>query len=1067
MGWVSILHLVKLCSYMRNRPTCVLCTLLALLLSSFSLLAQNRNVSGVVSDQHNAPLAGATVSTREKGKKNTTTTDANGAFQLSVPANATALIISYVGATTKEVPIGNQSNLIISLEVKDVKLSEVVLIGYGTARRADISSAISSVKSKDLKDLPVAGIDQALQGKVAGVTVMNNSGQPGGGVSVRIRGITTINSNDPLIVIDGVIFTSNTKSSAGYAGLGGSDGQTGNSFLATLNPNDIESIDILKDASAQAIYGSQAANGVILITTKKGKAGEGKISYDVYVGQQEVTRKLDLMNLREFAQYQNEVAPLLGLQPTPEFADPSKLGEGTDWQDAMFRRGNMQSHQLSFSGGKDKTTYYISANYFKQTGILVGSDFKRYSTRFSLDHQLKSWIKVGVSANASRSIQNVTLADAAEGTIWWGAVQNPLIPVKNLDGSWGGGQTIGGFQYSQDNPIARSHFRGNESISSQIFGNLYADVEILKGLSVKNEFAYSLSLFNNQAFQKSGYIGNTSLRSQLYDYRGNGYYWAFRNYINYNKGFGKHSITGTLGHEAQYNYWESLGGKKVDLQNNILDINAGSSDRTTWELTGGKSVGTIESYFARGTYSYDNRYSLNLSIRRDASSKFYGENKWGSFPGASVAWTVTNEAFAEKIKKVVNYLKVRLAYGSVGNQNLPSGSPTPPYTSVVSFWPGPVGFGNSSYLYGIANPDLTWETVVTRNAGIDVSFLNGRIDLTVDIYKKTTSDMLIIGTGPRLIGVGDAWDDLKGPVINVGEMSNRGVDISLNTNNVKSKHFTWKTNVIFSKFKNKLDKLAASTAALTGRLYYDNYTVSFTQPGYAVGSFFGLVTDGLYRTQEDLNNSLPQFGYTVDPTHTWLGDIRFKDISGPDGKPDGVIDASDITFIGSPLPKFTYGITNSFTYKNFDFSVFLQGSHGAKIFNFLRWQLEKMDNAFYNQLRSVQNRYTSTNTGGDLPRFTNTNVNNVYMSDRYVEDGSYLRIQNVSLGYRVPAKWVSKAKITNMRLYVTIQNLHTFTKYSGYDPEIGAFNNNIRLMNVDAGHYPNPRTFTIGANIEL
>ncbi|MBC7946771.1 MAG: TonB-dependent receptor [Chitinophagaceae bacterium] len=1050
----------------KNRSLRAIAIIIALFTATSAVFAQNRTISGVISDQNGAPLAFANVSPKGDNK-NVVSTNSNGAFRLSVPQSVSTLVVSYVGAKSIEISLSGSTNVVGTLEVTDTKLSEVVVIGYGTARRADVSSAISSVKAKDLKDLPVAGIDQALQGKVAGVTVTSNSGQPGGGVSVRIRGITTINANDPLIVVDGVIFTSNTKSSAGYAGLGGSDGQTGNSFLATLNPNDIESIDILKDASAQAIYGSQAANGVILITTKKGKAGEGKISYDTYYGQQQVFKKLDVMNLREFAQYQNEVAPLLGLTPSAEFQNPSILGEGTDWQGAMFRNGNIQSHQLSFSGGKDKTNYYLSANYFNQSGILIGSDFKRYSTRFSLDHQLKNWLKVGVSANASRSIQNVTLADAAEGTIWWGTVQSPLVPVKNLDGTWGGGQNIGGFQYGQDNPIARSFYRGNKSTSTQVFGNLYGDIEILKGLSFRNEFAYSLSLYNNVAHQLSGNIGNTSLRSQLFEYRGNGYYYAFRSYLNYNKYFGKHAITGTLGHEAQFNYWESINGKKVDLQNNILDLNAGSSDRTTWELGGGKNDGTIESYFARGTYAYDNKYSLSLSVRGDASSRFLGDNKWGYFPGASFAWTVSNENFAQGIKSVANYIKLRLAYGSVGNQNLPSGSPNPPYTSVISFWPGPVGFGNSSYLYGAANPDLTWESVVTKNGGLDVSFLNGRIDLTVDVYKKTTTKMLIIGTGPRLIGVGDQWDDLKGPVINVGQMSNTGIDLSISSNNVTTKDFTWKTNVIFSKFKNKLDQLAGSTAALTGKLYYDNYTVSFTQPGYPVGSFFGLVTDGLFRTQADLNNSLPQFGYSVDPTHTWLGDIRFRDVSGPDGKPDNKIDASDITFIGSPLPKFTYGLTNSFNYKNFDASIFLQGSYGAKIFNFLRWQLEKMDNAFYNQLRSVQDRYTDANTGGSLPRFTNTNVNNVYMSDRYVEDGSYLRIQNITVGYRLPVALMRKARITNARLYVSVQNVHTFTDYSGYDPEIGAFNNNIRLMNVDAGHYPNPRTFTIGVNVEL
>jgi TonB-linked SusC/RagA family outer membrane protein len=1035
--------------------------IIAIVISTSASYAQNRTISGVISDQNGAPLANATVSV--KGTKTIVTTDVNGTFRVTVPPSATKLVVSYVGAKAKEISIDDKSNVIVSLDVTDTRLSEVVVIGYGSAKRADVSTAISSVKTKDLKDIPVAGIDAALQGKVAGVTVMSNSGQPGGGVALRVRGISSINSNDPLIVIDGVVMTSNTRNSSGYAGLGGANGQTGNSVLATINPNDIESVDVLKDASAQAIYGSQAANGVILITTKKGKVGEGKLNFDMYYGQQEVYRTLDVMNLREYAQYQNEVAPSLGITPNPEFYDPSILGEGTDWQDAMFRNGQMQNYQLSFSGGKDKTTYYISGGYFSQDGILVGSDFKRYTTRFSLDHQLKNWLKVGMSGNASRSIQNITLADQAEGTIWWGATQSPLIPVTNLDGSWGGGKSEGGFAYDKlDNPIARANLRGNESISTNVFGSIYADIEFMKGFSLRNEFAYSLNQYNNTAFQRSGNIGNTSLRSQLFDYRGNGYYWAFRTYLNYNKNFGRHSVSGTLGHEAQYNYWEQMSGKKLDLVNNILDLNAGGATRTDWELGGGKNESTIESFFGRGIYTYDNRYSVNLTLRADASSHYFGENKWGYFPGASVGWTASNEKFFDGIKQTVNYLKLRIGYGAVGNDKLPSGSPNPPYTSVVSLWPGPVGFGTSTRLEGIPNPDLKWESMETTNIGFDATLFKGVVDLSVDFYKKTTTDMMIIGSAGNLLGVGPNWDDLKGPVMNIGSMSNTGVDITLNTTNIKNKDFTWKTNFIFTQFKNKLEDLAANTAALDGKVYYDRYVLTHTTPGQAVGSFFGLVTDGLFRTQQELANSYPQFGLAVNQTETWLGDIRFKDING-----DKIIDDKDITFIGSPLPKFTLGLTNNFQYKNFDASIFLNASYGAKIFNFLRWQLEKMDNAYYNQLRTVMDRYTSTNTGGKLPRFNNTNVNNVYPSDRYIEDGSYLRIQNVSVGYRLPSKWLNKIKATNARLYVSVQNLYTFTDYSGYDPEIGAFNNDIRLMNVDAGHYPVPRTVTIGVNIEL
>lgn len=1058
---------VKIYCYMRTkRFSWAIAYILAFVLGTTPLLAQNKVVTGVVTDQAGVALSGATVAA--KGAKIATVTESNGSFKLSVPPSVQALVITYVGAKPQEFSIADKSTLVAVLEVTDKNLGEVVVIGYGTAKRANVTSAISSVKTKDLRDIPATGIDQAMQGKVAGVTITNNSGQPGGGVSVRVRGITSINSNDPLIVVDGVIFNTNTKSSTGYAGLGGSDGQTGNSFLATLNPNDIESIDILKDASAQAIYGSQAANGVMLITTKKGKAGEGKVNYDFYVGWQEVYRKLDLMNLQEFAKYQNETVPLIGGTPSDELADPSILGPGTDWQDAIFRNGFMQSHQLSFSGGKDKTNYYLSAGYFDQTGILIGSDFRRFSTRFNLDHQIKNFLKVGVSSNLNRSIQNVTLADAAESTIWWGAVQSPLVPVKNVDGTWGGGgQSIGGSTYNADNPVARSQYRGNQTTANSLFGHLYATVLFNKDFSLQNEFSYSISQSNNLAWQEEASWGNSSQRSQMFDYRGNGYYWALRNYLNYNKYVGKHGISATAGHEAQYNYWEGIQGKKVDLANEIRDLNAGSSDRTTWELGGGKSDGSLESWFARANYTYDNRYSLNVSIRRDASSKFQGDNKWGNFPGASLAWTVSNEAFAKDWAPTVSNMKLRVGYGEVGNQNMPGGAPNPPYTSVVSFWPGPVGFGTSNYLYGIANPDLTWETVTTANVGLDATLFKGFMDLSVDVYKKTTKDMLIIGTGPRLVGVGDQWDDLKGPVINVGQMTNTGVDVTINTNNITNKNFTWKSNLIFTQYKNKLDNLAASTAALTGKVYYDNYTLTYTQPGYAVGSFFGLKTDGLFRSQGDLQNSLPQFGYSVDQTHTWLGDVRFKDLSGTDGKPDGVVDEKDATFLGSPLPKFTLGFTNSFTYKGFDASVFLYASYGAKIYNFLRWQLESLDNPYFNQTKAVLDRYTDANTAGSLPRFTNTNVNNKYVSDRYIEDGSFLRIQNLSFGYRVPAKILSRAKISSLRVYTSIQNLWVFTDYSGYDPEIGAFNNSIRLQNVDAGHYPSPRTFTLGMNVEF
>ncbi len=1046
------------------RKTFLIC--LAAVMSTTVLFSQQRTVTGKVVDDTNAALPGASVVV--KGTTIGTASDLNGNFTLQVPSDATTLVITFVGMDTKEVPI-TAGPMTITMTMSAEEVDAVVVIGYGTIRRSEVTSAIASVKTEEIKDLVVTGIDQALQGKVAGLQVMNNSGQPGGGVSVRVRGITSINSNDPLIVVDGVPFTDNNVENTGYDGLGGSDGQTQNSFLATLNPNDIESIDVLKDASAQAIYGSQAANGVILITTKKGKAGDGKITYDFSYGIQQVGRTLDVMNLREFAEYQNSIIAELGTgyTPTEEFADPSLLGEGTNWQDAIFRQGFTMDHQLGISGGKDNTNYYFSAGYLDQEGILIGSDFKRYSTRFNLDSQVKKWLRAGVSSNITRSIQNVTLADAAESTIWWSTLQNPLIPVKNLDGTWAGNYTVGGYTYTADNPVATSSSRGNRSTNSQVFGNIYADIIFFEGLSLRNEFSYQIGLQNNIAFQYEANIGTRSLQAQLYDNRSNSYYYAVRNYLNYNKTFGKHKVSFTGGHEAQYSYWESMGGKKVDLQNNILDMNAGGTDKLTWDLTGGKGDWAMESYFVRGNYTFDERYSLSLSYRGDGSANFGPNNKWGFFPGASIGWTVTNEKFAANWVNVMNYMKIRLGAGAVGNQNLPGGAPNPPYTSNVNFWPGPVGFGqvgtaSTNFIAGIANPDLGWESVITYNGGVDLGFLNGKIDLTVDLYKKITSNMLLFSTGPALLGIGDAWNDLKAPIGNVGQMTNTGIDISLVTRNISKPNFSWNTSVIFSHYKNVLDRLINESSSIDGKLYYDNYLITHTVPGYAVGTFWGLKTDGLFRTEAELAASYPQFGSAVAPNETWLGDVRFEDMNG-----DQVIDSKDLTFIGSPIPDFTFGFTNNFRYRDLDLSIFLQGSYGAEIFNFMRWQLERMNNVYYNQLRTVMDRYTATNTDGELPRFTNTNTNNTAMSDRYVEDGSFVRIQNITLGYKLPRTLINRVKMNNLRLFVTVQNLYTFTKYTGYDPEVGSYNNSIRLMSVDAGHYPNPRTYMGGVSVEF
>jgi TonB-dependent starch-binding outer membrane protein SusC len=1030
----------------------LLCTL------AFSNLFAQRNITGTVTDEKQLPLAGATVAV--KGTRLVTTTDATGKFTIKVPSNAKTLTVSFVGMELQEIGLDERSVLAIALTPSSNTLSDVVVIGYGTRRRAEVTSSIASVSARDIKDMPVAGIDQAIQGKLAGVSVTNNSGQPGGGVSVRVRGITSVNNSEPLYIIDGVFLAPSTSSTA-FNTLGGGGGQTVNSALASLNPNDIESIDVLKDASAQAIYGSQAANGVVIITTKKGKMGEGRINYDAYYGAQTTPNKIEMMNLQEFARYQNNVAAQLGTTPTAEFANPDVLGRGTDWQDAIFQRGHIQNHQLSFSGGQNKTNYYFSGNYFDQTGIIIGSGFKRYALRFNLDQQVKTWIKAGISANASKSRQKLTLADEHDGTITQALVQSPLIPVKNLDNSWGGpGTNVGGITYYQDNPVAKSALRDVTSDISKMFGNLYVDLTIAKYITVRNELGFDFSLTQNTAFQHQGMVGNTPLQSHLLEGRSNSYWYVIRNYANYSQTFsGRHQVSATAGHEASTSRYDYMNGERYDLAtNDLVALNAGVA--ANQQLSGGKGHSAQESYFARAGYTFDNRYALNLSYRADASSTFGPNNKWAYFPAASLGWTVTNEKFAENIR-AVNYLKLRVGYGAVGNQNPPNGAPRPPYTANVRFTTN--GFGAGNFFNNLANPNLKWESAVTKNAGIDLSILNRRLDITVDVYNKVTKDMLIYASMPSFTGVGSAWNDVKVPIVNAGEMTNKGIDVSVTSYNISQKNFTWKTTAIFSHYKNNLDKLFNEGSSIDGTVVYGTILVTHTVQGHPVGSFYGLVTDGLFRTQEELNSSYPQFGLPVAQNNgTWLGDVRYKDLNG-----DKVIDDKDITYIGNPQPKFTYGLTNNFTFRGFDATVFLQGSYGGKIFNYLRRSLEGVENQFYNQMATVNDRYTADNPNGTLPRFTSNNKNNTAISDRWVEDGSYLRIQNISIGYNLPKNLLKKAALNNVRVYVAGQNLHTFTKYKGYDPEIGAYNQGISLMNVDNGHYPNPRSITIGANIEF
>lgn len=1028
----------------------------------------NRSISGIIQDDGGNPLAGASISL--KGTTIGTRTDENGKYSLSVPATSELLVFSFIGTKSQEIRINGRSVINVTL-ISDVEtLSDVVVIGYGAIRKADVTSAISSISEADIKNLPVTGIDQALQGKVAGVSVSNNGGQPGGGVSVRVRGITSVNGNEPLYVIDGVPLQAQSTSLEQNV-LGGGSGQTGQSVLATLNPQDIESVDILKDASAQAIYGSRGANGVVLINTKRGKAGQGKVTYDAYYGLQEVPKKLSVMNLREFAEYSNSLVNEIrsaggGSDSIAEFQAPSLLGIGTDWQDEIYQRGAIQSHQISFSGGADKTNYYFSGGYFDQSGTLIETGFKKYTIRANIDHQIKSWLKVGFSTNATRSNQKIGLADGFDAVTSTVLYNSPATPVRDFNGNFISTNIIGGNTFGNpNNPVALASLRDVNTTATKSFGAIYAEIKLFKGLSYRTEGNYDFNFSSDRAFQP--YIQNPDnlqvilSPSRIREQRNNSLYWAAKNYLHYNNIFGKHAVNATAGHEVQKSTYDYVILKRDNLKLNLPSINAGDAPDATGargeDIGAGNGVWTMESYFARAGYTFDNKYSITGTIRRDGSSSFGPGNRWGTFPAVSASWTASNEDFIKNVPQI-DYLKIRLGYGEVGNQSVSGNNVFA--ANIVLFASAP--FGPGGLPYNVPNPLLSWESVKTYNAGFDLTTLSKKLEITVDLYKKVSTDMLLSSQLGAFSGLGTNWNDIQTPITNDGEMTNTGFDIGLTSYNIQNKNFTWKTNLVFSRYKNVLNRLNTSTATILGQ--FDEYgtksLVTLSQPGQPVGVFYGFVTDGLFKTQAEL--TAKDYGLTIAENGLWLGDIRYKDLNN-----DGIVNDKDVAVIGNPNPDFTAGFTNTFNYKGLDLSVFLYASYGGDIFNYTRRQTEGMNTAFNNQLSTVLNRYTPTNQNATMPRYNQWSNNNIRVSDRYVEDGSFLRIQNVSIGYNLPKNLINKIKTTNIKLYASVQNLYTFTNYSGYDPELGALNSRVTFMNVDNGHYPNPRTFTFGTNIEF
>lgn len=1046
-----------------------------------------RQIKGKVVDAAGETVIGANV--LEKGTTNGVITDIDGNFVLNVSSGAT-LEISYIGYVTQTIKVTNQTSLHIVLKEDSETLDEVVVVGYGTMKKSDLSGASVSVGEDAIKGSVITNLDQSLQGRAAGVSAVSTSGAPGSSSSIRVRGQATINSNaEPLYVIDGVIVQGGGASGADF-GLGdalGNGSVSTISPLSTINPADIVSMEILKDASATAIYGAQGANGVILITTKRGKAGEAKFTYDGMLAVQRQTKRLDMMNLREFANYYNEFVQVGELDVNGYYADPSILGKGTNWQDAVFQTALQHQHQVSAEGGTEKIKYYVSASYMDQDGTLIGSNFNRYSFRVNLDSQLKSWLKLGLSATYSSTDEDLKLADGEQGIINYSLKTVPDIPIYDIDGNYA---TIVREGYTNPNPIAMAMMDQVLLNRQKLTGNIFFEVTPIKNLVWHAELGYDISASRGERYKPMVDFGSWKRDSNYSSIQKNSStFWQLKNYVTYSGMIDKHNFTAMLGQECWASNYDNISVTNTSLPSDAVHNPALGT--ATPVIGSGFGSSAMASFFTRLTYNYDNRYYGTYTYRYDGSSNFGPDNRWAGFHALAGSWRFSNEEFFKPLSGVISNGKLRLGWGQTGNANIGG------YLWGTSIVKMSSSLGTGYRPKNIPNTSIKWESQEQWNVGLDLGFIQDRINLVVDWYKKVSNDMLMALQLPSYMGTqGNTSSRLDPPYGNYGSIENAGVEISLNTHPLIGK-FQWDSDFQISFNKNKLKALSGTANAQIVGYGQWNDVVSVSNVGESLYNFYGYVCDGVYQDYEDLQKSpkpeqYPSNGVFNRKNTVWVGDIKYKDISGPDGKPDGVINEYDKTNLGSPMPKFTFGWTNTFRYKDFDLSIFINGSYGNKVMNYLGMQLTHMNSAWENQLNSVTGRarlepidpdkvYPSgqywyddvtnvrvSNPEAVIPRASIQDPNdNDRISDRYVEDGSYIRLKNITLGYTFPSKLIKKFGINNLRLYANIQNLLTITGYDGYDPEIGASTQSTNVYGLDYGRYPSPTVYSFGLNISF
>lgn len=972
-------------------------------------------VTGKITDEKGEPINGATIS--EKGKNNSVVANDQGVFNIKVVDDNAILIISSIGYQTVELVVSKIGNHSIVLIEKVKGLQDVVVVGYGTSKKKDLTGSVSSISTKELKSLPVPSIGEALQGRAAGVQVLT-SGSPGSNVTFRIRGIGTINNSDPLLVIDGV---------------------PTDVPLNTLSPDDIASIEVLKDASAAAIYGSRGANGVVLITTKRGSSQKNSLEFKSFAGQQQVTNMIEMLDASQFASLHNEMMKANGQTQNPAYSNPPVLGNGTDWLGALFNTATIQNYSMSYSGGGPKSTYYVSGTMLDQKGVVLKTSYRRYTIQFNSDSKVFDWLRFGNNLTLSSDVKK-----SGDYSIRNTLAALPTQSIYNTDGTYSG--PVGQASWYGDirNPIGTATLTENSTKGYNILGNFYGEVSLAKSIKFKSTGGIQASFWDNRTWAPAyNWQPIPQPNSYLYQNYNKSITLLWDNYVTYNKIFHeKHNLTLLAGSSAQNNRFDYMSGS---IQNFASSTTQQIDNGTTQPTIGGNaSEWALLSFIGRVNYGFDNKYLFTATLRRDGSSRFGENNKWGWFPSASAAWRLSEEEFMKNISWISD-LKFRAGYGITGNQNIGNYSFASVLQTVQYNFNGQVV--TAVVPLAIPNPNVRWEAVEQSNLGFDASFFNDRLKLTFDGYIKNTNDMLV----PMSVPISTGYSDIVVPSINAGKVQNKGFEVSITTQNTKGA-FEWNTNFNFSFNKNEVVNLNDSVPLYTGSIGL-NQNLSIQKDGYPVSSFYGFVTNGIFQSQGEVDKYSVQVPGNDPYNRTSAGDIKFRDLNN-----DGKIDDNDRTYIGNPSPRFIFAMNNSFAYKGFDLSIFLQGVEGNQIFNANRISLEGMAVA-QNQTTAVLNRWTSTNTNTNIPRAVFNDPNkNTRVSDRFVEDGSYLKIKNITLGYNLPSRFISMAKLQTARIYLSAQNVYTFTKYTGFDPEVG-------VGGIDLNVYPVTRTLSAGINL--